>query len=228
MISPRKPIESSTPRRRSPRPGGAAGAPRPGADRCHRPSPGGRPLEAHDDELGLDAGHGRKPLAALDLPLQRKPRTDIVGLPLEEQVGEHPGDCLVPGADDQAVEIGDRDLIGIGGPSSGTIETECTANCGPLPLQIASSSPSGTGFVFGWPSRSIQHDRTYLTPASASFRLVSVTSSGSGKASCMVSGSTFAAGAPSAFSADNLLATAMSHVPRGLVGPRSRGTLPFS
>ena len=46
------------------------------------------------------------------------------------------------------------------GVSSGTNETECTANCGPLPMHRFSNSLSGTGLVFGTPSRSIQQEST--------------------------------------------------------------------
>jgi len=74
------------------------------------------------------------------------------------------------------------------GPSSGNMETEWTANCGPLPAHSASNSATGTGLVFGWPSRSIQQDMTYFTPASTSLALASATRSLSAKAACMVSG----------------------------------------
>ena len=46
------------------------------------------------------------------------------------------------------------------GVSSGTNETECTANCGPLPMHRSSKLLSGTGLVFGTPSMSIQHEST--------------------------------------------------------------------
>ena len=77
------------------------------------------------------------------------------------------------------------------GVSSGTNETECTANCGPLPMHRFSKSLSGTGLVFGTPSRSIQHESTYRTPASASFACASRTRAMSGSAWAMFDGVAF-------------------------------------
>jgi len=66
--------------------------------------------------------------------------------------------------------------------------TECTANCGPLPRQRFSNSDNGTGFVFGLPSMSIQHDRTYLTPAFSSLAFASAMRPLSAKAPVMRAG----------------------------------------
>ena len=75
------------------------------------------------------------------------------------------------------MKIASRSGIGIwsgsAGPSSGNIATECTANCGPLPMHRFSNSETGTGFVLGLPKMSIQVERTYLTPAFSSFAFAS-------------------------------------------------------
>jgi hypothetical protein len=68
------------------------------------------------------------------------------------------------------------------------METECTANCGPLPRQTASNSLIGTGLVLGMPRRSIQQEKTYLTPAASSISFAAAISSLLAMASAMVAG----------------------------------------
>ena len=78
-------------------------------------------LVAHRDELGLDAGH--RPVAQIhrlgELTLEREPRAQVVGRTLPVEIGEHPGGRAVPWADHQTVQIGDRNLVRIGGPQFG-------------------------------------------------------------------------------------------------------------
>ena len=89
------------------------------------------------------------------------------------------------------IKLYEEYLLGKGGLTPAAleaIETECTANCGPLPLQRLSSSETGTGLVFGLPRMSIQQEKRNLTPASSSCDRASRMRSAEGIASSMVVG----------------------------------------
>ena len=106
---------------------------------------------AHGHELGLDAGVDRvAPLGCLaHRALERASRAKVIGLVLPPQIGEDPGAALVPGADDQAVEIGDRDLVGIGGAQLGhegdRVDRELRSLAGAQQLQVAERDRLGLG-----------------------------------------------------------------------------------
>ena len=71
---------------------------------------------AHDEELRLDARESRKPLrrGIADRAPERVARAQVVRRVLPPQIGEHPRAGAIPGTDGQGVEIGHRDLVGVG------------------------------------------------------------------------------------------------------------------
>ena len=76
---------------------------------------------AEHDELGLHAGVERVASLGglLHGALQRHARAHVVRCVLVVEIGEDDGDFRIPRADKDRIEIGDRDLIGIGRPQLG-------------------------------------------------------------------------------------------------------------
>ena len=72
-------------------------------------------LPTHHDELGLDprVSHEAPRRGIAHGTPERLAGTQVVGRVLPPEIREHPGAGRVPGADDQGIEVGHRDLVGV-------------------------------------------------------------------------------------------------------------------
>ena len=118
---------------------------------------------AHDDELRLDAREPRKSLCRriADRAPERLARTQVVRRILPPQIREHPRAGPIPGTDDQGVQIGHRDLVGVGRRQvRARTRPSAPRTADPCPCTGSRNCSSGTGLVFGTPSMSTQHEST--------------------------------------------------------------------